>query len=459
MIDKMWMAGWFEKSGGSLILRPARSFLTMYALVLIPEVLVAVAQGHVCPHHNRSGDFIAFFIISSLVVVRLWRQLMPSTLAEKQEAATAEAAKKAKEEEERRKKEEAAAAKKAKEEEERRKKEEAAAARKAKEEEAAQHLRRQVQEAANSMKQTGAETRMETCTVVKHIGIMLLCMWDFVADVLQSASLCHNGHGFYEKVGIVAAFILGISFAMNFLLCQMWFARNPDILEVARTSSGVGKLRLRLYRLLACTNPEVLHTMLVMSPWAPEMRLSVQKASTDLKPFGVAAQLMEDVPQFIIGLVALNSRSPWVVINMVTKCIMLLFKLMSDVLNSIIFAGSGAVSGDVIAHVKRQEKRDEMCPEPTHMCQVVVQFVTLVLDWVMLVSLKRAEPNQLTDVAETLLSTGFVVLSAGFFLGLMVVLKFVREERESLWHCSLQPELLTVAVNGCVLDPAVRTSA
>ena len=292
----------------------------------------------------------------------------------------------------------------------------------------------------------------------KHYGNTLMCLWDFASDVIQASVLCADGRSEYEQIGVVAAGVLGVSFVLNLILCQVWLCRNKEINEEASKSH---RLKLRLFRFLASTNPEVLDCMLNLVEWPKKLSLQLQIASKDLKQFGLVSQLVEDVPQFIISLAAISSNSTWVWVNLATKLAMLFMKLLGNLLICILFSGNGVASDAVMAHAKVLAKKGQKLPEPTYLCQVTIQGIALALDWGVVVYVicnhstfwDWARHAHKEDAFDLILGWSIAVLISTFILGLFLVLCFVRGRRDSLWHCALEMEVFTCAVLGCLLDP------
>ena len=134
----------------------------------------------------------------------------------------------------------------------------------------------------------------------------VLCLVDFVSDVLASQANAHSSHGLVKKLGYFGAALLLVSVIVN--TCVVW--RVCSDFAVWKRLTSKAPVASQCFRLLASTNPEVLLSFFALMLDGSFEDEQVLLAGRSVKKWGLLSQLFEDVPQF--GVQAASLTISWI---------------------------------------------------------------------------------------------------------------------------------------------------
>eukprot|EP00913_Durusdinium_trenchii_P027140 g25466.t2 len=278
---------------------------------------------------------------------------------------------------------------------------------------------RELGRAAPSTKSNEAEAplRLSVFSPRPECFTTVLCLVDFVSDVLASQANAHSSHGLVKKLGYFGAALLLVSVIVN--TCVVW--RVCSDFAVWKRLTSKAPVASQCFRLLASTNPEVLLSFFALMLDGSFEDEQVLLAGRSVKKWGLLSQLFEDVPQF--GVQAASLTISWingwpvtmpVVLSVCFTLVMLFLKVIT---NSLVL-------------VLRTDFQNA--------------------------TLERAamgRPIPLPDCPVTGQDLGIMTLLVSYLIGVFLVLALAYSFRERLWHCILQLELSALLMAIATVHP------
>ncbi|CAK9071719.1 Ankyrin-3 (ANK-3) (Ankyrin-G) [Durusdinium trenchii] len=283
----------------------------------------------------------------------------------------------------------------------------------------------------------------------KECFTTVLCLVDFVSDVLASQANAHSSHGLVKKLGYFGAALLLVSVIVN--TCVVW--RVCSDFAVWKRLTSKAPVASQCFRLLASTNPEVLLSFFALMLDGSFEDEQVLLAGRSVKKWGLLSQLFEDVPQF--GVQAASLTISWingwpvtmpVVLSVCFTLVMLFLKVITNSLVLVLRTDfqnatlERAAMGRAVA----------VCPRPDHALHLVLQAALASGN---VVFLRFAGPIPLPDCPVTGQDLGIMTLLVSYLIGVFLVLALAYSFRERLWHCILQLELSALLMAIATVHP------
>ena len=126
----------------------------------------------------------------------------------------------------------------------------------------------------------------------------LLCLADFVTDIVAAQSLAHRSDPVLVHFGYAAPALLGLTVVNSCMILALRCCYREFFEGVVRKD----RLRWHVWSLLALTNPEILNSFLAYlhSNMSIEEKHEATLVRLSIKKLGVVSQLVEDIPQTAI---------------------------------------------------------------------------------------------------------------------------------------------------------------
>ncbi|CAE7367579.1 unnamed protein product [Symbiodinium natans] len=148
----------------------------------------------------------------------------------------------------------------------------------------------------------------EQCSVqfranIKESFLSLLCLADFVTDIVAAQSLAHRSDPVLVHFGYAAPALLGLTVVNSCMILALRCCYREFFEGVVRKD----RLRWHVWSLLALTNPEILNSFLAYlhSNMSIEEKHEATLVRLSIKKLGVVSQLVEDIPQTAIQVSAI----------------------------------------------------------------------------------------------------------------------------------------------------------
>ena len=138
------------------------------------------------------------------------------------------------------------------------------------------------------------------CAVWGKMQSEVLCIYDFVSDVWAARANAHSDKEPLHILGYLGAALLMVSCVVNMIIlkCVTRVRRQ----KLFRGINEVAPSQFYIFSCLACSNPEVMCSFLMMRADAnrPRQLQEIQIAIREIKEYGLVSQTFEDIPQLVV---------------------------------------------------------------------------------------------------------------------------------------------------------------
>ncbi|CAE7233047.1 unnamed protein product, partial [Symbiodinium sp. CCMP2456] len=285
----------------------------------------------------------------------------------------------------------------------------------------------------------------------------VLCIYDFVSDVWAAQANAHSDKKPLHILGYLGAALLMVSFVVNMIIIRRVTLVNRE--ELFKGINKMAPLQYYIFRILACSNPEVMCSLLIMTADAnrPRQLQEIQVAIREIKEYGLVSQTFEDIPQLLVQAysVILCVYRGWkvpvpVLASICMSLAMVLVKLLGNCFVPVAAIGVTA-SNASLSQLAEDQNRRIVGPDALSAMRISIQVALLLGN---IVFLYESGPIPLPMHLPAGQLIGVIAIISSYSLSFLFNILLVHRLRDKLWHALLHVELAVVSLLFGSLHPA-----